>query len=207
MALGLASVQAAHATVLTTKSSALITAFQVGATVNNLEGNPGAPSAVLTLDGGTAGNASSGNNVLMAKHASDSLDPANATLCVDGTCFFEIEFATPVSKFGAFVGFGDVQVLVKARIKLSDVSDDVINLEFFSVEKGEFFGVTSATANIDSITIAVSGFSATFSLDDITIGAAAGGGDNTVPEPGTALLFGLGLVGLLTSRKLRQKSE
>jgi hypothetical protein len=247
LGLGLSLSTQSAATVLTTNNTALITAFQAGATVNTLEalpglltgaptdgtpvpiinqiykingghfhsggasfnnlaGNPGAPSAVLTLDGDPGGDASSGNTVLMATHASDSLDPANATLCVDGTCFFEIEFASPVSKFGAFVGFGDVLVLVKDRIKLSDGTDDIINLEFFAVDSGEFFGVTSTTANIDSITIAVTG-NRTFSLDDITIGGAVVGGGNTVPEPGTAMLFGLGLLGLLTSRKLRQKSD
>ena len=133
-------------------------------------------------------------------------EPTNATLCVDGTCFFEIEFASPISKFGAFIGFGNVQVLVKDRIKLSDGTDDVINLEFFSVNQADFFGVTSATNNIDSITIAVRG-SNTIWLDDITTAALAGGGGNSVPEPGATLLFGLGLVGLITSRKLRQKSE
>lgn len=246
--LGLSLSTQSAATVLTTNNNALITAFQVGATVNTLEtlpgletstiadgtplpginqvykidgahfhsggasfnnlaGNPGAPSAVLKLfDGFATGNSRTGPNVLAPTHAIDSLDPTNATVCFDGTCFFEIEFASPVSKFGAFVGFGSVQVLVKDRIKLADGTDDVINLEFFSLEGGEFFGVTSATANIDSITIAVSRPSTTFFLDDITIGGAVvggGGGGNTVPEPGSAVLFGLGLLGLLTSRKLR----
>ena len=176
-----------------------------GASFNNLAGNPGAPSAVLDLAAGLIGNARSGSHVLAPTHAVDSLDPINATVCVDGTCFFEIEFTSPIAKFGAFIGLGNVQVLVKDRVKLGDGSDDVINLEFFSVNAGEFFGVTSSIANIDSITIAVRD-SNTFLLDDITIGAAAGGGGNTVPEPGTYMLLGLGLVGLLTSRKLRQKN-
>jgi PEP-CTERM motif len=250
LGLGLSLSVPSAATVLITNNNALITAFQVGATVNTLEalpglptatiadgtpvpsinqvykingahfhsggasfnnlaGNPGAPSSVLRLiDTFADGNARSGLNVLAPTHAVDAGDPANATVCFDGTCFFEIEFASPVAKFGAFVGFGSVQVLVKDRIKLADGTDDVINLEFFSLEGGEFFGVTSATANIDSITIAVSSPSTTFFLDDITIGATAGGGGgNTVPEPGTAMLFGLGLLGLMTSRKLRQKSD
>jgi hypothetical protein len=158
-----------------------------GASFNDLAGNPGAPSAVLDLDAGLIGNARSGSHVLAPTHASDSTGPVNATVCVDGTCFFEIEFTSPVAKFGAFIGFGNVQVLVKDRIKLSDGSDDVVNLEFFSVNAGEFFGVTNATANIDSITIAVRG-STTFLLDDITT-AGAGGGGNTVPEPGTLALL------------------
>jgi PEP-CTERM motif len=159
-----------------------------GASFNDLVGNPGAPSAVLDLTGALAGNARSGSHVLAPTHAGDSLDPTNATVCVDGTCFFEIEFTSPIAKFGAFIGFGNVQVTVKDRIKLSDGTDSSIDLEFFSVNAGDFFGVTNATANIDSVTITFLN-STTFVLDDITTGGVAGGGGNTVPEPGTLALL------------------
>ena len=177
-----------------------------GASFNNLSGNPGAPSGVLNLAAGLIGNARSGSHVLVPTHATDSLDPANATVCVDGTCFLEIEFTSPVAKFGGFIGFGGVQVLVKDRVVLADGTDDVVNLEFFSVNAGQFFGVTSTTANIDSITIAVRD-SNTFLLDDITTAGlgGGGGGGNKVPEPGTWLLM-LGAVAalVLCNRKPRK---
>ena len=66
-----------------------------------------------------------------------------------------------------------------------------MQLEFFDVKAGEFFGVTSALNNIDSITIFTVG-SPTFILDDITIGGSGNGG-GTVPLPGTIALLLAGI--------------
>jgi hypothetical protein len=167
-----------------------------GASFNDLTGNPGAPSGVLELDPSfLAGNARSGNHVLATTHAGDSADPANATLCADGACFFEVEFTSPIAKFGGWIGAGNVKVLIKDRIKQPDGSDDTLALEFFDVKAGEFFGVTNALANIDSITISATGNS--FLLDDITTaGAGTGGGGGTVPLPGSLALLVAGLASL-----------
>lgn len=163
-----------------------------GASFNDLAGNPGAPSVVVELDPAIrAGNVRSGSHALIPTHASDAGDPLGATVCADGTCFFEIEFVSPVSKFGGWIGGGAVKVFVKDRIKLADGGDDTVQLEFFDVKAGEFFGVTSALNNIDSITIFTVG-SPTFILDDITIGGSGNGG-GTVPLPGTIALLLAGI--------------
>lgn len=163
-----------------------------GASFNDLAGKPGAPSVVGELDPGIrAGNVRSGSHVLLPTHAIDAEDPLNASICADGACFFEIEFVNPIAKFGGWIGGGNATVFVKHRIKLADGTDDTTQLEFFNVTAGEFFGVTSALTNIDSITIFANG-SPTFLLDDITIGGSSGGG-GTVPIPGSALLLIAGL--------------
>lgn len=175
-----------------------------GASFNDLVGNPGAPSVVAELDPTIrAGNAHSGSNVLIPTHASDAGDPAFATVCADGTCFFEIEFTAAISKFGGWIGGGAATVFVKDRVKLADGTDDTVQLEFFNVNAGEFFGVTSALKNIDSITIFSRG-TPTFVLDDITIGSGTGGGGGggTVPIPGT---LGLLVGGLALLRRPRDK--
>lgn len=172
-----------------------------GASFNDLAGNPGAPSVVVELDPAIrAGNVHSGSHALIPTHASDAGDPLGATVCADGTCFFEIEFVSPVSKFGGWIGGGAVKVFVKDRIKLADGGDDTVQLEFFDVKAGEFFGVTSALNNIDSITIFTVG-SPTFILDDITIGGSGNGG-GTVPLPGSLALL---LTGIALLR--RQKNH
>jgi hypothetical protein len=170
-----------------------------GASFNNLVGNPGAPSVVGELDPTIrAGNVRSGSHVLLPTHAIDAGDPSTATLCADGACFFEIEFVSPIAKFGGWIGGGNATVFVKDRIKLADGTDDTTQLEFFNVKAGEFFGVTSALTNIDSITIFANG-SPTFLLDDITIGGSGNGG-GTVPLPGSLALLSIG-ISLLQLRK------
>ena len=164
-----------------------------GASFNDLAGNPGAPSVVGELDPAIRdGNVRSGSHVLLPTHAGDASDPLNASICADGTCFFEIEFISPIAKFGGWIGGGNATVFVKDRIKLADGTDDTTQLEFFNVKAGEFFGVTSALTNIDSITIFANG-SPTFLLDDITIGGASTGGGGSVPEPSALMLLALGI--------------
>jgi hypothetical protein len=159
-----------------------------GASFNDLGGNPGAPSVVGELDPAIrTSNVRSGSHVLLPTHSSDNGDPLAATVCADGACFFEIEFVNPIAKFGGWIGGGNATVFVKDRIKLADGTDDTTQLEFFNVTAGEFFGVTSALTNIDSITIFANG-SPTFLLDDITIGGAGNGG-GTVPLPSSLALL------------------
>ncbi len=246
LALGVVGLQSAQAVPLVTTNEASITAFQLGASVfdlealsavgvdaldarldgliplagstiykiggghfhsggasfNDLTGNPGAPSVVGELDPAfRPGNVRSGSHVLLPTYAIDASNPSSATLCADSTCFFEIEFTSPIAKFGGWIGGGNATVFVKDRIKLADGTDDTTQLEFFNVKAGEFFGVTSALGNIDSITIFANA-SPTFLLDDITIGGASSGG-GTLPEPGALLLLTVGIFLLWSNRVLR----
>ena len=216
----------AAVTTLATTNPAEIATFQAGATIVTFEGIPGitafhnqtpgtdVPAGallknqvtgltffsnafegpyVLDLTGfGNAGDAHSPPNVLAGTEPGGNLEPV---VCF--TCFIEIRFANPVSRVGAF------NDPTGSRIQLL-ATDAGGGTTFGSVfaNQGQFVGVDTGVNNIERAlfqfiqTQSVLGFS----LDDLTFARAV---TTTVPEPGTFLVIGAGLVGLAALRRRR----
>jgi len=223
---------AAGATDFVSNNAADVAAFQAGATVLTFESIPGVtafnnespgtvvPSSaflknqvagltfssnfsggpfVLNLTGfGNIGDAKSGHNILSGA-APGSGD--QGTVCF--TCFIEVNFASPVSRVGAW------NDPTGSRIQLlaTDAGGTTIFGQPFA-NQGQFVGVSFETNTINRAlfqyisTQSVTGFT----IDDLTYGTVRGGGDgggSTVPEPTSLLLFAGGAAALVGRRLLQ----
>ena len=212
-----------HATVIDTNNAAIVAAFQTGATVVNFEsitgrtpqtitsyaaGNPVSSSAFIfdqipgvqfsvggmvgtnepalyQLSGGIAGDAKSPTTVL------GPVDFDFTTKFSSGA-MIEIFFPTKVSQVGFWLNpsLGNVSIIAAdtnfAFSKLPETTLEIGN----PVTAGNFVGIQRPTADIGGFKIIGLG-STGFTIDDFTFG---GGTAPAIPEPGTLVLLGCGLL-------------
>jgi len=210
---------------IATTNAAEIAAFQAGAKIITFEGIPGitafhnetpgtvVPASAL-LKNQIAGltffsNASEGPYVLDLTgfgNIGDAVSPPNvlagtapegpsgeAVVCF--TCFVEVTFASPVSRVGAF------NDPTGSRIELfaTDLGGSTVFESVFA-DQGQFVGADTGTNNIQrALFLFISTQSVPgFSIDDLTFARV---GEVPVPEPGTFVPIGGGLVGLAWLRR------
>jgi len=197
-----------------------IAAFQAGATIETFEAVPGivpfnnvtpgtaVPTAaflknqiadlrffsnefqgpyVADLTGlANSSDAHSGHNVVVGTEPDGVVCPG---------CFVEVTFASPVSRVGAFTAPSGGGILMLA----TDISG---NTTFETVQGtgGQFVGADTGTNNIQRALFIFTNVNTFNSLDDLTYARA---GTTTVPEPGTFVVIGAGLVGLAWLRRRR----
>jgi hypothetical protein len=224
-----------NASVIDTNNAATVAAFQTGATVVDFEsvatrtpqaitdytsgtavspfatifdqipgvqfsvgGAPGTNEpALYQLSGGIAGDAKSPSTVLGPVDFDFTTKFNNAAL-------IEIFFPTKVSKVGFWLNgaLGNVEIIaLDTNFAFSGIPDN--NLEIGNpVTAGNFVGIERPTADIGGFKIIALGATG-FTIDDFTFGGSTA---TTVPEPGTIVLLGGGLLALLVSRRRKSAS-
>jgi hypothetical protein len=165
--------------------------FSVGGAVGTNE------PALYQLTGGIAGDAHSGNTVL------GPVD-FDFTTKFNSNALIEIFFPTKVSKVGFWLNgaLGNVEIIaLDTNFAFSGIPDN--NLEIGNpVTAGNFVAIERPTADIGGFKIIALGATG-FTIDDFTFG---GSDATTVPEPGTIVLLGGGLLALMVSRRRKSAS-
>jgi hypothetical protein len=154
-----------------------------GGSFNDPTGNPGTPTAVLSLSGGIAGDAHSATNVVGSLAINEEL------LDIDN--FIEIVFINALqSRVGVWLNPSLGGVTFTAFDSTGQ------SLESLQGTAGNFIGFDRPTADIKFVSIV--GGTSGFTADDLTY---AGSTTSTIPEPGTLVCVGLGMLGLLRQRR------
>jgi hypothetical protein len=153
-----------------------------GASFNDPVGNPGTAIGIFDPDGTIAG------EVVSPSHVAGPLMVGSDEAFTNG--FMEVIFPSDVIRVGIWITHGtNIQLILK------DLNNQNLATGDFSVtgSTGQFIGIQRDTADVRGVTI---GFGA-FTIDDFTYSATA------IPEPGTALLFAMGLTALASRRRSR----
>ena len=162
-----------------------------GATPSNPSANPGTPTAFLQLQSLIAGNAHSVSNVV------GSLEINTQQLDLDN--FVEVIFTTTLqNRAGVWLN----PALGSALFTAFDATG--IGLESVIGSAGNFVAVTRATNDIKFVSIV--GGPSGFTIDDLTYGLVDSA-PREVPEPGLALLLGLGVTGLVVRARRRGRTR
>lgn len=165
--------------------------------------NPGFPVALLRLQGGIAGDAKSGTNVVGPIEAGTQDE-----LGIPGG-FIEVVFPAgkEVSKIGFWVNPSLGAVSILPYILDPNNPDQLLALSNDAVvgQPGEFVGFTADSAVIRNISITAfnpaGGNHPGFTIDDFTFGRGV-----SVPEPGSLALLGCGLAAIgVAARRARPR--
>jgi PEP-CTERM motif len=163
-----------------------------GGSFNNPTGNPGTPTALLSLLGGISGDAHSASNVV------GSLDIVSQNLDLDD--FIEIVF---IDSLQSRVGVWLNPSLGGALVTPFDSTGNALESGVVGTA-GNFVGFERATADIKFISII--GGAAGFTVDDLTY-AGTTAPPSAVPEPASLTLLGLGLAGIAGGRWRQRRRE
>lgn len=109
------------------------------------------------------------------------------------------DFSSTVSAFGFNWGAADYAWTLNAYSSGGSLLESLTVNPTYASNNKEFFGI--ATAGISYATLATNSGDYIF-LDNFTY---ASGGNTSVPEPSSILLFGLGLFGLAAARRIARK--
>ena len=154
-----------------------------GASFNDPINNPGTHIGIYAPSGGIAGDVKSGSNVAGPLAAGSDEAFNNG--------FMEVIFPTDMQ----LVGFWVTHASAPITMFLKDATNTNLLIGDVQVSgtTGQFIGIQRPSADIRGITI---GFTESFTLDDFTFSATA------IPEPSTTGLLALGLLSLITLRRL-----
>jgi len=219
---------------INTNNAGLVSAFQTGATVIDFEnitgrtpqaitaytaGSPVSPTAFIFNQipgvqfsvGGAVGTNEPALYQLSGGIAGDAKSPTTVLGPVDfdfttkfsAGAMIEIFFPTKVSRVGFWLNpsLGNVEIIAAdTNFAFSGLPET--NLEIGNpVTAGNFVGISRPTADIGGFKIIGLGTTG-FTIDDFTFGRA---GTTAVPEPGTLVLLGCGL--LAAARRRRHGSN
>ena len=164
--------------------------FSVGGAVGTNE------PALYQLSGGIAGDAKSPTTVL------GPVD-FDFTTKFNSGALIEIFFPTKVSRVGFWLNpsLGNVEIIAAdTNFAFSGLSENTLEVGN-PVTAGNFVGIQRPTADIGGFKIIALGSSG-FTIDDFTFG---GGTVSAVPEPGTLVLLGCGLLAMSILKRREPK--
>jgi hypothetical protein len=162
-----------------------------GGSFNDPVGTPGTPTALLSLQGGIAGDAHSPTNVVGA------LDINTDVLKLDA--FVEVIFTTVLQNR---VGFWLNPALGAVTFTAFDSTGT--SLLSGTGNAGNFVGIARPTDEIKFVSIVSQNTGVGFTIDDLTYGTA--GTTTQVPEPSSLALLGVGTLSFLGCAWRRRKS-
>ncbi len=115
-----------------------------------------------------------------------------------GTDAYRIDFATSVNAFGFNFGASDDEWLLNAYYSANNLLESHILPETYASNAGEYYGIASTGISYATLTQTYNHWTP---VDYIFIDNFSPGPGNAVPEPGTMLLLGSGLLGMIGIRR------
>ncbi|MEH6626495.1 MAG: PEP-CTERM sorting domain-containing protein [Motiliproteus sp.] len=166
----------------------------------------------LMYNGSVDGSPATGLNVTANSSAGNIVDDNSSTYCLSGSCLRatggsgnQWDFTFDEGSVYAFgLWLGDFATVGQSTLTLLTDTGAISSYVFPNQSRGtdNFFGIVDSTTQFvkASLTASTSG-------DIIGFDNVQWGGTTSVPEPGTLLLLGLGIVGLALVRRKRSKSN
>jgi hypothetical protein len=118
-----------------------------------------------------------------------------------GTEYLDVVLPIGITAFAADVWAQQPSVTTVNMTVNSGEATENFSVDTMERPSPSFFGVHSDGNVLLLVRIAIPAGQVGLILDNVSIGTAGGGGDNTIPEPGTIILLGAGMVGLVAVRR------
>ncbi|WP_083690219.1 PEP-CTERM sorting domain-containing protein [Colwellia sp. UCD-KL20] len=165
-------------------------------------------SGPLTVDFGVAGTATLSGSGEVRTSSSSGRFATSGSAYWNTNNDFTITFSNAISAFGFYgTDIGDFGGNITLDFVNGSTTSYIVN-NTTSAPNGSllFWGLVDVTNPFTSITFGNTNSTDVFGFDDMTIGTAQQVITNSVPEPGSLAILGLGLAGFSLTRKAKKQA-